>query len=535
MRDITELKLHERELEQRLEELRRSEAMKAAIIDSALDCVIVIDEELRVIGFNPMAEQTFGYTAAEAAGKRIGELIVPPHLRAQHEAGFLRYMTTGQASVLGRRVEVEAMRADGAIIPVELAITEVKTESARLFTAYLRDLTQARQASAEIERQREALHQSEKLAALGSMLAGVAHELNNPLSIVIGHALMLGEETSDHATAADFTKVADRASKIQAAAERCGRVVRTFLSMARQGKAQRQEVQLPALIEGAVELLAYGLRTSGIETALEIPSDLPAMVADGDQLHQVVVNLIINAQQSLHDTPMPRRIAIVARFDQATQEIAITVADNGSGIPDAIRTRVFDPFFTTKPTGIGTGVGLAVSRGIVEAHGGKLQLLPTQRGATFEIRLPLGESATVPTAVNGAQAEPQPPVARRRALVVDDEAGIAAILSEILLRDGFTCDVAGSGREARALIERTDAPRYDAVLCDLRMAEEDGPTFFRWLKQARPDLAERIAFVTGDTLGPGAGRFIAECSRPVVEKPFVPSEIRKLVAVLAKG
>jgi len=535
VRDITELKLHESEIERRLEELRRSEATKAAIIDSALDCVIVIDEESRVIGFNPMAEQTFGYRAAEAAGKRIGELIVPPHLRAQHEAGFVRYLKTGQASVLGRRVEVEAMRADGSIIPVELAITEVKTENARLFTAYLRDLTQARQAANEIDRQREALHQSEKLAALGSMLAGVAHELNNPLSIVIGHALMLGEETSDHAAATDFARIAERAGKIQAAAERCGRIVRTFLSMARQGKAQRQEVQLPALVEGAVELLAYGLRTGGIETALEIPSNLPTLVADADQLHQVLVNLIINAQQALHDTPMPRRITIGAQFDRAARELAIMVADNGPGIPDAIRTRVFDPFFTTKPTGVGTGVGLAVSRGIVEAHGGKLSLLPAPRGATFEIRLPLGEGATAPTAVTGAQAEPQPPVDRRRALVVDDEAGIAAIVSEILLRDGFSCDIAGNGREARALIERVGAPRYDAVLCDLRMAEEDGPTFFRWLKQARPDLAERIAFVTGDTLGPGAGRFIAECGRPVVEKPFVPSEIRKLVAVLANG
>jgi two-component system NtrC family sensor kinase len=534
VRDITELKLHEHELERRLEELRKSEAMKAAIINSALDCIIVIDEESRIIGFNPMAEQTFGYKAAEAAGKRIGELIVPPHLRAQHEAGFHRYMATGQASVLGKRVEVEAMHADGTIIPVELAINEVKTESGRLFTAYLRDLTQARQAASEIERQREALHQSEKLAALGSMLAGVAHELNNPLSIVIGHALMLGEETGEHAAATDFVKIAERAGKIQAAAERCGRIVRTFLSMARQGKAQRQEVKLPTLIEGAVELLAYGLRTGGIETALEIPSSLPTLVADGDQLHQVLVNLIINAQQALHDTPMPRRITIGAQYDRAPRELVITVSDNGPGIPEAIRTRVFDPFFTTKPTGIGTGVGLAVSRGIVEAHGGQLQLLPTQRGAAFEIRLPLGEGATAPVAAGAAPAEPAKPVARRRALVVDDEAGIAAILSEILMRDGFTCDIAGSGREARSLIERpvSDASRYDAVLCDLRMAEEDGPTFFRWLKQARPDLAQRMAFVTGDTLGPAAGRFLAECGRPVVEKPFVPSEIRKIVATL---
>jgi two-component system NtrC family sensor kinase len=538
VRDITELKLHERELVRRLEALRQSEAMKAAIIDSALDCVIMIDEQSRVIGFNPMAEKTFGYSAAQAMGRQIGDLIVPPHLRAQHEAGFRRYLTTGESTVLGKRIEIEAMRADGAIIPVELAITEVKTANARQFTAYLRDLTQARQAASEIERQREALHQSEKLAALGSMLAGVAHELNNPLSIVIGHALMLGEETREHVTEAGIARIAERAGKIQAAAERCGRIVRTFLSMARQGKAQRQEVQLPALVEGAVELLAYGLRTSGIEVALDIPGNLPTLVADGDQLHQVLANLVINAQQALHDSPMPRRIAIGARHDAAAQQVVLTVSDNGPGIPDAIRTRIFDPFFTTKPTGIGTGVGLAVSRGIVESHGGTLGMLPRrERGATFEIRLPLGDGAAGPSGIPIVPPEHPAPVARRRALVVDDEAGIAAILSEILLRDGFTCDIAGNGREARALIERVgpDAARYDAILCDLRMADEDGPTFFRWLRQARPELVGRMAFVTGDTLGPAAGRFLEECGRPVVDKPFVPSEIRKLVAQLANG
>ena len=537
VRDITELKLRETELEQRLEELRKSEAMKAAIIDSALDCVIMIDEQSRVIGFNPMAQKTFGYTVSQAMGRPIGDLIVPPHLRAQHEAGLRRYLATGAGTVLGKRIEIEAMRADGAIIPVELAITEVKTENAPLFTAYLRDLTHARAAASEIERQREALHQSEKLAALGSMLAGVAHELNNPLSIVIGHSLMLDEEARDHATDPRLASIAERAGKIQAAAERCGRIVRTFLSMARQSKAQRQEVQLSALVRGAVELLAYGLRTGGIETSIVVPDDLPPLIADGDQLHQVLVNLIINAQQALHDTPMPRRVAITARPDQAAREVVLTVADNGPGIPEAIRTRIFDPFFTTKPTGIGTGVGLAVSRGIIESHGGRLSLAPAERGATFEIRLPLGDGTAVAAPVNGAPPEQAAPIARRRALVVDDETGIAAMLSEILRRDGFTCDIAGNGREARALIERTESEsaRYDAILCDLRMAEEDGPTFFRWLQRARPDLASRIAFVTGDTLGPAAGRFVAECGRPVVDKPFVPSEIRKLVAQLANG
>lgn len=539
VRDITELKAQERELTKSLEELRKSEAIKAAIVDSALDCVVVIDEDANVVSFNPMAEKTFGYAKAEAIGRPIAELIIPPHLRDRHAAGIARYLKTGEATVLGRRVEIEAMRADGSIFPVELAISDVKTAGARLFTAYLRDLTQVRQAAEEIERQREALHQSEKLAALGSMLAGIAHELNNPLSIVIGHALMLDEEASQEGSSVPLAKIAERAAKIQDAAERCGRIVRTFLSMARQHKAQRQETHLASLIEGAVELLAYGLRTGGIETTCDIPKDLPPLVADGDQLHQVFVNLVINAQQALHDAPMPRLLTVKARHDERRRELVTTITDNGPGIPDAIRNRIFDPFFTTKPVGVGTGVGLAISRGIVEAHGGTLTLLTAEgRGATFEIRLPLGEVGSHVAGTNGTggiKDDPKEPLIRRRALVVDDEEGIASVLSEILLRDGFHCDIAGNGREARALLTKSPSgsTSYDAVLCDLRMAEEDGPTFFSWLQRERPELVNRIAFVTGDTLGPAASRFIAECGRPVVDKPFQPSEIRRLAAALA--
>lgn len=539
VRDITELKAREQELTESLEQFRKSEAIKSAVVDSALDCVVVIDEEACVVSFNPMAEQTFGYTKAEAIGRPITELIIPPHLRDQHTAGMARYLKTGQAAVLGRRVEVDAMRADGSIFPVELAITEVKTAGTRLFTAYLRDLTQARLAAAEIERQRDALYQSEKLAALGSMLAGIAHELNNPLSIVIGQSLMLGDEASELSTDGSLAKIAERAAKIQTAAERCGRIVRTFLSMARQQKAQRQETRLDTLIEGAVELLGYSLRTGGIEVVSDIPKDLPPLIADGDQLHQVLVNLIINAQQAMHDAPSPRLLTLKVRLDERTREVVTTVADNGPGISDTIRNRIFDPFFTTKPVGAGTGVGLAISRGIIEAHGGTLALRPPEgNGATFEIRLPIGTVGSDGAGANNSRNpdnESQKPPVRRRALVVDDEEGIAAMLSEILLRDGFNCDIAGNGREARALLASSSSGSspYDAVLCDLRMAEEDGPTFFRWLQRERPELVDRIAFVTGDTLGPAASRFIAECGRPVVDKPFVPSEIRRLVASLA--
>jgi PAS domain S-box-containing protein len=231
-RDLTELKRSERELAERIAALQASEAVSGAILASALDCVIVIDEAGVVVTFNAAAEQTFGYREADILGRPIGELIVPPALRPRHAEGFRRYLKTGQGSVLGRRIEIDGMRADCSIFPVELAITEVRLPERRLFTAYLRDLTEAKAAAAEIERQRQALQQAERLAALENLLAGVAHELNNPLAIVISHALMLEEEAQESAAPG----LADRTARVRAAAERCARILRDFLTTARRAE-----------------------------------------------------------------------------------------------------------------------------------------------------------------------------------------------------------------------------------------------------------------------------------------------------------
>ncbi|TIS97164.1 PAS domain S-box protein [Mesorhizobium sp.] len=532
--DLTEHKLREREFAERLEAQTAVETMSSAIIASALDCVVVIDEDGRVVEFNPAAETAFGYSREAVVGKPIAELIVPEHLRARHHAGMERYMLTGEAAVLGRRVEIEAMRSDGTLLPVELAITEVRLPDRRFFTAHIRNLTEVRRAQEEIERQRDALHQSEKLAALGSLLAGVAHELNNPLSIVTGQALMLREAANAHLLRdTDLHKIAERSVKIEAAAERCARIVRTFLAMARQRAGERREVDVSALVDGAIDLLSYGLKTGGIKLAKDVQPALPRVWADGDQIHQVLVNLIVNAQQALEEISGPRRIAVSARHDPSKSNVALTVSDNGPGVPEQIRNRIFDPFFTTKPQGIGTGIGLAVSRGLIEAQGGSLVLQPSQSGwgASFVIQIPIGVAETsaperVLESIDKKVAEPEV----RRALVVDDEDEIAGILAELLDRQGFTCDLSASGEDAKALVRTND---YDIILCDIRMADGDGPSFFYWLQEAKPHLVRHIGFVTGDTLGPAAGRFLERSGRPVIEKPFRPEDVSRLVRLLA--
>jgi signal transduction histidine kinase len=386
--------------------------------------------------------------------------------------------------------------------------------------AVQRDVAEKKRSAQVLAEQREALHQREKLAALGSLLAGVAHELNNPLSVVVARAIMLEEQGHP------ATKTA--ALKIRTAAERCARIVRTFLAMARQQPPERGPVSVNEVISAALDMTAYAVRTSNIEVAVDLGEDIPTILADPDQLHQVVMNLVVNAQQVLQDRPGPRRIRVASRFDADAGVIRIAVADNGPGIPEHLRARVFEPYFTTKPTGMGTGVGLAVSHGIVEAHGGTLILdCPEMGGAVFTITLPVCRAEDSDDA-DGPSRELTTP--RRSILIVDDEAEIREILADILKGARHRVAAVASGREA---LERMAAERYDVILTDIRMPDLDGRTLYREIERRWPDRAARVVFVTGDSLASTLHEFASECGRPVIEKPFVPKDVRRVVAEIA--
>ena len=387
------------------------------------------------------------------------------------------------------------------------------------------DITDRKAAEAELARSREALHQSEKLAALGSLLAGVSHELNNPLAAIVGQAEMLEEDSRG-------TPFEARARKISAAADRCARIVQTFLAMARRREPQRAAIDPNSLIAGALQLAEYALRTTGIAATVECASNVPAIQGDSDQLHQVLVNLIINAQQALEasDTLDKKLVIRTSRTEEG--RIAIDVIDNGPGIAPDVAGRIFEPFFTTKPQGSGTGVGLSFSHGIVEAHGGSLTVLPSERGATFRIELPAASPTDVEI-VGGPPPVTTPIVeARRKALVVDDEADIAETIRELLEREGFDVTVAADGAAALRAVDREE---YDVVLSDLRMPGVTGPEMYARLKEIRPNLLSRIAFVTGDTLGSSMDGFLRESGRPVLEKPFTRAGVRCLVAALIES
>jgi PAS domain S-box-containing protein len=415
--------------------------------------------------------------------------------------------------------EVRLRRADGSEFWAAFTSRLITFEGQNAVVTALVDLTERKRVEAELARQRQILHQNEKMSALGSLLAGVAHELNNPLSVVVGHASLLEDFAPDGA-------IRERALKIRTAADRCARIVRTFLAMARSKPRQRTAVQLNETIGEALEIVAYGLRTADVEVVRVLAPDLPPVWADGDQLHQVFANLFVNAQQALQSVPPPRRLTVTSGFDAAS--VWVEVADNGPGVPADLAHRIFEPFFTTKPQGIGTGVGLSVCHGIVAAHDGEIRLeARAQPGATFAIRLPR-------TAIEVAEPPVVAPDRRLRPahiLVVDDEPDVAQLLIDILERDGHRVDRANSGREA---LTRLRYGEVDLILCDLRMPDLDGPALYRELTAQRPELLSRIVFMTGDTLGGDMSGFLTDTGARVLEKPLDPAGVRaKVQAYLA--
>ena len=502
-RDITDRKSAEAAL-------GASEEQYHSMFNASIDGLALWNPQGQVVDTNPALRRMYGYGLGDFSAFQRGTWSGP-----SYPTDFLRGVAQGES----RYCEVTEARKDGATLELEVHGVPMQYQGEPHVLTITRDVTDKKRSAAELARQRESFYQREKLAALGSLLAGVAHELNNPLSVVVARAVLL-EEQGD-----PLTQTA--ALKIRTAAERCARIVRTFLAMARQQRPERGPVSVNDVVTAALDIASYPLRTSSVDVTLDLAADVPLILADADQLHQVMLNLVINAQQSLQDRPAPRRLSVTTRHDADAQRIRIVVADNGPGIPPHLRARVFEPYFTTKPTGVGTGVGLAVSMGIVEAHDGTLTLdCPPEGGAVFTISLPACPVAAAPVAASAARDDG----ARRTVLIVDDEAEIREALSEILVGARHRVVAAASGREA---LEHMAKQRFDVILTDIRMPDVDGRALYDEIQRRWPAQAGRVVFITGDTLTSTLREFVARSGRPVIEKPFLPSEVRRVVAGLA--
>ncbi len=375
--------------------LAASEAYAKAVLDTAVDAIVTIDTRGRINSFNHAAARMFGYRADEVVGRNV-RLLMPEPYRASHDGYLSAYLNTGEAKIIGIGREVEARRKDGSVFPIELAVSEVVGGVEHGFTGIIKDLTDKKRTEQQLrEREVEARRNQQRMAhltrinLLGEMAAGIAHEVNQPLTAIATYAqacqrLIKSGAASDQALLETLDKVA-------AQARRAGEIIRRVRGLARNAEAQRVATDLNAVIHECLALLEHEARLQGIDIVPDLHAGLPVVVADPVQIQQVAINLLRNAMEALqdHDSGEPtRRIRISTARDG--NAVRVNVADNGPGVAPEAAAKLFDHFFTTKASGM--GIGLAISHSIISAHGGRLWCEPQTAGACFCFTLPTFEA-----------------------------------------------------------------------------------------------------------------------------------------------
>lgn len=374
----------------------------------------------------------------------------------------------------------------------------------------------------ERRRLQDQLIQSEKLSAIGQLIAGVAHDLNNPLASVVGFADFLGEVPDIPPPLREPLTV------IREEAERASNIVKNLLTFARKQERRRRRTELKSLLESTLVLLRNQVLANKVDVQVEFEPDLPEVDVDANQMQQVFVNLIHNAAQAIASTGRPGEITIRAR--RWMDRIAIDISDNGPGMSESLAAQAFDPFFTTKGEGQGTGLGLSISQGIVREHGGRITLVTEEgAGSTFTVHLPLATSAE-PTAAS-PRHQPTSAAAGLRVLVVDDEPHILHYMRATLEAWGHQVEVATDGDEALA---RASRDPFDLIVSDLRMPRLGGREFYEALLQQRPEMARRLVFSTGDTVRGDTLAFLESLDRPFLHKPFSLAELRALLSTVIR-
>ena len=367
----------------------------------------------------------------------------------------------------------------------------------------------------ERRRLQEQLIQSEKMSAVGQLISGVAHELNNPLASVLGFADFLIESGEAPPGLAEPLRV------IQQEAQRAAGIVKNLLTFARRQDQERRNVAIGEVLERTVSLLRNQLVQSRVDPVLEIAGGVPEVFGSPNQLQQIFVNLINNAAQAIATTGKPGTVVIRAR--PWLEGVAVDVEDTGPGVPPELAERIFEPFFTTKHEGEGTGLGLSICQGLVKEHGGRLSLRPgAQGGAVFTVELP---SAPAPAAEGKDPAAPAP--AHARVLVIDDESHILHYMRATLESWGHQVRTTADGAEGlRLALEGTD----DLVFTDVRMPGVNGREIYEALRRRAPAMAKRVVFATGDTVAGDTLAFLEATGRPVLTKPFKLAELRSTLA-----
>lgn len=387
-----------------------------------------------------------------------------------------------------------------------------------------RELREAnRKIREEEEEQKVLIHKlahSEKLSSLGEIVSGVAHELNNPLTSIMGFSDILLDK--------DLPETAKKQLKIiNDASHRSKRIIDNLLTFARSYKPEKKYEDLNQVITGTIELKEYQLRVNNIDVELKLDPSLPKTMLDGHQLQQVFLNLINNAEHAIAEKGGAGRISVTTTSEG--EVVRATVSDTGKGIPPDIAKKIFDPFFTTKDVGSGTGLGLSISYGIIKEHGGNIHATSRPgEGATFVIELPIVKATgDAVAAASSATTKGQSVGKGHRALILDDEDVILSLMSEVLSDAGFQVDTVSAGEQAIKMLRENS---YDAIISDIKMRGMNGKEFYHKLKTVRPEAANRVIFVSGDSAGDDTQTFLKETGNRFLKKPFTIGDLRKVIS-----
>jgi two-component system NtrC family sensor kinase len=512
MSDLLSVALANAEL---FETMRQAEWRFRTLFRAAPDAVLtVLQTTGRVREANDAVRDVFGLEPHQVVGRSLIDLV------AEDDRANLERMLANAFAGAPGRTEVQVVHADQPDAPrrfVALAASRLPEADPPSALLVGRDMTHEREMHAR-------LMESDRLAAVGELVAGVAHEVNNPLSSISAFAQLLLRDESLNAQQRESIEV------IRAETTRASQVVKDLLAFARRSEPQRVPLDLNAVITRSLRMRKYQFDEAGVRVETDLAHALPSVMGDARQLQQVCLNLLTNAIQAMSAGGGVLRV----RSACAGDVVRLDISDNGSGMATHVRQRIFEPFFTTKQEGEGTGLGLSVSYGIVNAHGGTIELVETgPQGTTFRVSLPAGESPA--DAMETTREHPaialRSPIAGIRLLFVDDEPALRNGMKAYGELRGFTVLTAADGSAA---LETTRSVGVDAIVCDLRMPGMDGIAFYEQLRQERPGLAARTVFITGDVVTSVASRG-SVARQPVLTKPFVFDRIEEAVIAVMKG
>ena len=465
---------------------------------------------------NPYLKSIFGYPA-DTPEDRV-EPFSPDRFAdpAARAAFFDRLRTEGAATDYLLRMR----RVDGTAVWVEVtARSEGEGTPLLRVEALMRDVSERKRLDDQSRDLYQQLLQAEKMAALGQTISGVAHELNNPLSTILSWAERLSEKGLDDAARRGVDVILSEA-------DRAARIVRNLLTFARKRQSTRAMIDLNQVVSETLSLRADEHKLTNVNVVTALASGLPQVFADAHQIQQVLLNLVINAEQAMLSAHGRGSLVIRTWHNVEDEAVALEVGDDGPGVPVEMQTKIFDPFFTTKEVGKGTGLGLTVAYAIVQEHGGHIRVeSQPARGASFVVELPVSGTGGPPKPLR----QPSPSMEAVRGasvLLVEDERALATAVMDALRDAGLQVDYAEDGEEALSHVRQKT---YDAIICDLKMPRVDGMTLYRAIAAATPALARRIIFVTGDVAGTDAERFLEDSGCRWLAKPFRLADLLRAV------